>query len=105
MCHYIFYIYSCDEGMLLKDYMDRACSTRGEKTTAYMISVVNPEGKRPLGRPRRGWENSIKMYLREIRWDGRDWNSVAQDRGHWPVIGNTVMNNWLSKNIRKYLSS
>jgi hypothetical protein len=58
--------------MFLKYYMDRACNTHGEKRTAYTILVGDPEGKRPLGRPRRGWENSIKMGHREIGWVGRD---------------------------------
>jgi hypothetical protein len=46
--------------------MGRACSTNGEKRNAYGILLGNPEGKRPLGRPRRRWVNNIKMHLREI---------------------------------------
>jgi hypothetical protein len=46
--------------------MGRACSTNGEKRNAYMILVGMPEGKRPLGRPRRKWVNNIKMDLRGI---------------------------------------
>jgi hypothetical protein len=42
----------------------------GEKRNAYRILVENPEGKRPLGRPRRTWVDNIKMDLREIGWDG-----------------------------------
>jgi hypothetical protein len=45
----------------------------GEKRNAYRILVGNPEGKRPLGRPRRQWVDNIKMHLREIGWDGMDW--------------------------------
>jgi hypothetical protein len=41
--------------------------------------VAKPEGKRSLGRPRRRWEDNIKMYLREMGWGGVDWNDVAQD--------------------------
>jgi hypothetical protein len=52
----------------------------GEKTNAYRILVGNPEGKKPLGRPRRRWVNNIKMDLRETRWDGMDWIDLAQDR-------------------------
>jgi hypothetical protein len=44
----------------------------GTKRNAYRILVGNPEGKRPLGRPRLRWVNIIKMYLREIGWDGID---------------------------------
>jgi hypothetical protein len=45
----------------------------GEKRNAYRILVGKPDGKRPLGRPRRRWEDKIKMDLREIGWDGVDW--------------------------------
>jgi hypothetical protein len=45
----------------------------GEKRNAYRILVGKPEGRRPLGRPRRTWVHNIKIDLREIRWDGVDW--------------------------------
>jgi hypothetical protein len=54
--------------------------------------VGKPEEKRPLGRPRRRWEDNIKMDLREIGWAGIDWINLAQDRDHWRVLVNTVMN-------------
>jgi hypothetical protein len=54
----------------------------GEMTNAYRILVGKPEGRRPLGRPRRRWVDNIKMDLREIGWDGTDWIDVAQDRDH-----------------------
>jgi hypothetical protein len=54
--------------------------------------VETPEGKRPLGRPRRRWEDNIKMNLREIIWGGIDWISLAQDRDQWKALVNTVMN-------------
>jgi hypothetical protein len=60
--------------------MGRACSTNGEKKNAYRILVENPEGKRPVGRPRRRWVDNIKMDLREIGWDGMNWIDLAQDR-------------------------
>jgi hypothetical protein len=50
-----------------------------------------PEGKRPLGSPRRRWTDNIKMDLREIGWDGRDWIELAQDRDQWRALVNTVM--------------
>jgi hypothetical protein len=65
------------------DVMGGECSTNGEKRNAYWILVVNPEGKIPLGRPRRRWVDNIKMDLREIGWDGRDWIDLAQDRDQW----------------------
>jgi hypothetical protein len=64
----------------------------GEKRNAYRILVGKPEGKRPLGRPRRRQVDNIKMYLREIWWDGMDWVDQAQDRDRWRTLVNTVMN-------------
>jgi transcription termination factor 2 len=52
----------------------------GETRNAYRILVGEPEGKRPLGRPRRRWVDNIEMDLREIGWDGVDWIEPAQDR-------------------------
>jgi hypothetical protein len=52
--------------------MGRACSTNGAKRYACKILVGKPEGKRPLGIPRRRWVDNINMDLREIRWDGMD---------------------------------
>jgi hypothetical protein len=64
----------------------------GEKMNAYRILVGKPEGKRPLGRPRRRWVDNIKMDFREIGWDGVDWIELAQDRDQWRTLVNTVMN-------------
>jgi hypothetical protein len=77
--------------------MGRACNTNGEekkkkKKNAYRILVVKPEGKRPLGRFRRGWVDNIKTDLTEIRWGGIDWTDVAQDRDQWWALLYTVMN-------------
>jgi hypothetical protein len=47
------------------------------------VLVVNPERKRPLGRPRRRWEDGIRMDLREIRLEDVEWVKLAQDRGQW----------------------
>jgi hypothetical protein len=52
----------------------------GETRNAYRILVGKPEGKRPLGRPRRRWVDNIRIDLGEIGWDGRDWIELAQDR-------------------------
>jgi PAS domain-containing protein len=62
------------------------------ETNAYRTSVRKPEGKRPLGRPRCRWVDNIKMDIREIGWDGVDWIELAQDRGQWRALVNTVMN-------------
>jgi hypothetical protein len=64
----------------------------GERRNAYRILVRKPEGRRPLGRPRRRWVNNIKMDLREIGRDGMDWIDLAHDRDQWMVLVNTVMN-------------
>jgi hypothetical protein len=64
----------------------------GAKRNAYRILVGKPEGKRPLGRPRRRWVDNIKTNLREIGWDGMDWIDLAQDRDWWRALVNTVMN-------------
>jgi hypothetical protein len=60
----------------------------------YMATVKwgNPEGRRPLGRPRRRWEDNIKMDLREVGWEGMDWINLAQDRDRWRALVNAVMN-------------
>jgi hypothetical protein len=63
----------------------------GEKN-AYRILVGNPEGKRPLGRPRHRWVDNFKMDLREIEWDGGDWIDLAQYRDQWRALVNAVMN-------------
>jgi hypothetical protein len=63
----------------------------GETRNAYRILVGKPEGNRPLGRPRRRCVGNIKMDLREIGWDRRDWIELAQDRDQWRALVNTVM--------------
>jgi hypothetical protein len=62
-----------------------------EKRGAYRILVGRPEGRRPLGRPRRRWEDNIKMDLQEVGW-GMDWIELAQDRERWRALVNAVMN-------------
>jgi hypothetical protein len=54
--------------------------------------VGKPEGKRPLGRPRRRWVNNIKMDLKGIGWDDEDWIYLAQNRDQWRALVNAVMN-------------
>jgi hypothetical protein len=64
----------------------------GEERGAYNILVGRLEGRRPLGRPRRRWEDNIKMYLWEIGFADVDWIDFAQDRDRWRALVNTVMN-------------
>jgi hypothetical protein len=64
----------------------------GEKRNAYRLLVGKPEGKRPLGSPRRRWPEHIKMYLLEIGWGGVDWIGLAQDWDKWRALVNAIMN-------------
>jgi hypothetical protein len=67
----------------------------GERRGAYRALVWKPEGRRPLGRPRRKWEDNIKMDLREVVWGGIDWIDLAQDRDRWRALVYTAMNLWV----------
>jgi hypothetical protein len=63
----------------------------GERTGAYRILVGRPESRRPLGKPRRRWEDNIKMDLQDVGW-GMDWIELAQDRDRWRSLANAVIN-------------
>ena len=63
----------------------------GEGRVAHRVPVGKPEGKKLLGRPRRRWEDNIKMDLREVGGGG-DWMELAPDRDRWWALANTVMN-------------
>jgi hypothetical protein len=67
-------------------------SSLGEKRNVYRLLVGKPEGKRPLGRPRRRWMDNIMMDLLEIRLSVVDWIGLAQDRYWWRALVNAVMN-------------
>jgi hypothetical protein len=71
--------------------MSRTCSTHGEKRNPNRILVKKPEGNRPLGRPRRRWDDNIIMELRGIGKGVMDWIDIAQDRNQWRALVNTVM--------------
>jgi hypothetical protein len=66
------------------------CGTHGRGEERVLMG--KPEGKRPHGRPRRRWEDGIRMDLREIGWGSVDWIQLAQDRDRWQALVNTVMN-------------
>jgi len=69
----------------------------GEKRHEYRVFVEKPVGKRPPGRPRRRFEDNIKIYLQEIRRERLDWIHLVRDRNQWWVLMNMV------RNLRVYL--
>jgi hypothetical protein len=64
----------------------------GEKRNAYRLLVGKPEGKKPLGRPRRRWVYNITMDLGEVGWGDVDWIGLAKDRNRWRALVNSVLN-------------
>jgi hypothetical protein len=63
----------------------------GQGRGVYRVLVGKPEGKRPRGRPRRRWEDNIKMDVQEVGCGGMDWIELAQDRDRWQALVNAVM--------------
>jgi hypothetical protein len=72
--------------------MGGPCSTNGEKRNAYRLLVGKPEGKRPLGRPRRRWVDDMRMDLGEVGLSDVDWIGLAKDRNRWRALVNSVLN-------------
>ena len=72
--------------------MGGACGAYGGGGGVYRVLVGKPEGKGPLGRPRRRWEDNIKMDLQEVGGGFGDWMALAQDRDRWRALVSTVMN-------------
>ena len=68
------------------------CSAYRGRRGVYRVLVGKPEGKRPLGRPRRRWEDSIKMDLQEMGCGYMDWIELAQDRDRWRAFVSAVIN-------------
>jgi hypothetical protein len=64
----------------------------GEKRNEYRLLMGNPEGKRPLGRPRRRWVDNVRMDLGEVGWGDVDWIDLAQNRNRWRALVNLVLN-------------
>ena len=64
----------------------------GEESGAYRVLVGKPEGKRPLGRPKRRWVDNIRMDLQEVGYGYVDWIGLAQDRDRWRNLASVVMN-------------
>jgi hypothetical protein len=84
--------------------MDGAYSTNGEKRSVYRLLVGKPEGRRPLGRPRRRWFDNIGMDLVEVGWSDVDWIGLAQDRDRWRALLNSVLNLGVLQNAGKLSS-
>jgi hypothetical protein len=72
--------------------MGGPCSANGEKRNAYRLLVGKPEGKIPLGRPRRRWVDNIRMDLGEVEWGDVDWIGLAKDRNRRRALVNSVLN-------------
>jgi hypothetical protein len=72
--------------------MGGECSAYGDGIGVYRVLVGKIGGKRPLGRPRRRWEDDIKMDLQEVGCGGKDWIELAQDRDRWRALVGTVRN-------------
>ena len=72
--------------------MGGACGTYGEGRGVHRVLVGKPEGKRPLTRSRRRWEDNIKMDIQEVGGGCEDWMELAQDRDRWRALVGTVMN-------------
>ena len=64
----------------------------GQGRGMYRVLVEKPEGKRPVRRPRRRWEDNIKMYVQEVGGGCGDWMELARDRDRWRTLVSTVMN-------------
>ena len=70
----------------------RHVARMGERRGVYRVLVGKHKGKRPLGKPRRRWEDNITMDLQEVGCGGVDWIDLAQDRDRWRALVNAVMN-------------
>ena len=75
----------------------------GERRGVYRILVGKPEGKRPLGRPKRRWEDNIKMDLQEVGCGGVDWIELVQDKDRWRARVTAVMNLRVLQNVQNFL--
>jgi hypothetical protein len=84
--------------------MGKACSKHGEKLIAYSVLVEKPDGKRPLGGPRRRWKDNSKTDLRKTEWGGVDCINLAQDRDQWWALVNTTKNLRVPQNVRELSS-
>jgi len=75
----------------------------GEERVVHRVLMGKPEGKGPLGRPRRRWEDKVKMVLQAVGGDCGDWMELAQDRDRWRALVSTVMNLRVPKKCGEFL--
>ena len=75
--------------------MGRACSQNGGSRSAFKIVTGKPTGKRPSGRPRRRWEDNVRMDLEEIGISAGNWVNLAQDTDYWRALVNGALNLWV----------
>jgi hypothetical protein len=83
----------------------RHVARMGEEMGAYRVLVGKPEGKRPLGRPRRRWVDNIRMYLQEVGGGYVGWTGLAQDRDRWRTLVSAVMNLRVPWNAGNFVTS
>jgi len=95
----------CAGDKIEKKEMGGACSAYGDRRGVFTVLLGKREGKRPLGRPRRRWEDNIKMDLQRVRCWGMDWTELAQNRDRWRSLVNAVMNLRVPKNTGNFLTS
>ena len=72
-----------------------ACSQNGGSSGAFKVLTGQPTGKRPVGRPRRRWEDNIRMDFKEIGINTKNWVGSAQDRDYWRALVNAALNLWV----------
>ena len=75
--------------------MGRSCSQNESGRSAFKIATGKPTGKRPLGRPRRRWEDNIRMDLEEIGINAGNLVDSAQDKNYWRALVNAALNVWV----------
>jgi len=75
--------------------MGGECSSHGEMRGVHSVLVGKPEGKTPLGRPRRSWEDNINLDLQEVGCGVMGWIELAEDRNRWLALVNTLVNLWI----------
>jgi len=81
---------ACDK--IKKNKMGGACSAYGGGRVVYRVLVGKPEGRSPLGKPRRRWEDNIRKDLREVGCGCVDWMELAEDRDRWRALVSAIMN-------------